>query len=251
MMNQSDKKKFKKVFGINSEHIGQTLIISPFFPAKLFRAKLKNSEFFKGLIYHGIRGEYRGRQVTFINTGVGQSLVADCVLAQDEKNTKQIIFLGAAGALQNLKIGDCVYIKKAFYDTDYFKKFGFDFTQEKVKSFAIDNSLIKIISQAAKPMKKDFKQASIISLHTLWDQNRQVIDKIIKMNIDCIDLECALFYAAAASKKIRAAALCYISDLAPDRPYWGNFSIAEKSKIEQSVSRLVCMALNTAGTILT
>lgn len=248
-MNQLEKKKFKKIFGVDSESIGQTLIISPFFHAKLFRAKLKKCEFFKGLIYHGVRGDYQGRQITFVNTGIGEALVADCVLAQDERKTKQIIFLGAAGALQNLRIGDCVYIDKAFYDTDYFKKFGFGFTQKNMISFKPDKSLIEIFLGTKHWRENDIKQASIISLHTLWDQNSELINRIIQLNIDCIDLECALFYAAAARKKIKAVAFCYISDLIPSKPYWGDFLTPEICRIKQSISRLVCLALETASTL--
>lgn len=245
-MTESERKKFKKLFGIAPECMGQALIISPFFNTKLLQAKLKNSEFFKGLVYKGVQGNYQGTQITFINTGIGQSLTVDCLLAQDSEKIKKIIFLGAVGAVRDLNFADMVLIDKAFYDANYYQKFGFNFNQKQIKNFSPGEKLIDLCFKVAQTQKYKLKKASLISVHTLWDQNDEMIQRIYDDNIQCLDLECALFYATAALKKIEAVALCYVSDLINAKPYWSDFSPRDCRLVKKNIANLVNIALESS-----
>ena len=66
------------------------------------------------MLYHGLSATVQGKKITYINTGIGQSMVADCVLAQSNKQIKKIIFLGAAGAISDFKINP---VKTDFFNT--------------------------------------------------------------------------------------------------------------------------------------
>ena len=246
-MNKKDRKKFEKLFGASPELMTETLIISPFFGTKLFKEQLRDSRNFSGLVFRGITGKFNGRKITFINTGVGQSLVSDCVLAQDEKVTKKIIFLGAVGGVKDLRFAEQIFIDKAFFDADYFEKFGFDIGSGPMKHFAPDKQFASSALRFAEEKRYRLKKASVISLHTLWDQNKRLIGKIYDLNINSVDLECALFYATANHKKIRSLALCYVSDLIPSRPYWSDFPPQDRVKISRSIAGLVSLALGMSS----
>jgi len=126
-MSEIEDKKFIKLFGITQDQIGDCIVLSPFFNPKLFASQVENPQYFKGMLFHGLSGTFKNKKITFIYTGMGQTLVADCVLAQDKNRIKAIIFLGAIGAVRDLEIADKVIIEQAFFDQTYYSKFGIEF----------------------------------------------------------------------------------------------------------------------------
>ncbi|MBU1043744.1 MAG: hypothetical protein KJ915_05015 [Candidatus Omnitrophica bacterium] len=242
-MNKIEEKKFIKLFGISYDEIGEFLVISPFFNPKLFASFLKNSQYFRGMLFHGLTGVFKDQKVTFIYTGMGQSLVADCILAQDQKRVKAIIFLGAIGAVRDLKIADNVIIEKAFFDTTYYNKLGIAFGEGLKKEFFPAKKLVDSSLMLAKEKNIFLKKASTLSIHTFIDQGAEVADELYRAGVQSVDLECALFYAAANLKKINAIALCFVSDNLLTRPFWGEFSLSEKLKIKNQMAELVKFSL--------
>ena len=249
-MNENEEKKFSKLFGIKYKEVGDFLIISPFFSAKLFASQLNNTQFFRGMVFHGLNGTYNNKKITFIHTGMGQSLVADCVMAQDRQIVKEIVFLGAVGAVKDLKIADNVVIEKAFFDTGYYNNFGINLGQGSIKRFFPDNELVKRCLITAKAQDVVFKKANTISIHTFLDQGSEVAEKFSQAGIQSVDLECALFYAAANKKQIKAIAFCFVSDNILSKPFWGDFSLLDQSKVKNQMPRLAKFSLEFVGDIL-
>ncbi len=243
-MNKDDRLKFKKLFGLGDELLGNALIISPFLSPKFFKAEVKAEQSFKGLIYTGARGIYENKKVTFINTGIGHTLVGDCVLAQDPEKISTIIFLGAVGALNGLKIADCVFVKQAFFDTQYYEKFGMKWEDNPgAYSFGADDRLVDLCAELLKKEKAEIRQIDVVSLNSIWEEDESKVLALKKKNIQAVDLECAIFYAAAKSKKIKALGLCFVSDLLLSKPYWSNLSAPEQEKLKKSIKFLVKTAL--------
>jgi purine-nucleoside phosphorylase len=247
MNDNNHDKKFKRFFGVSRAELGETLIISPFFSTRLFTAYLKQAVSFKGMLYHGVSGMYENKKVSFVNTGMGQTLTADCVLAQDWEKNRAIIFLGAVGALAGFEIADNVLVQQAFFDTTYYEQFGIRCRRDNPEGFCPDSDLVDHCRKAAAEHKYDFKPVEVISVHTLWDQGEWKIDRFHQLGMQAIDLECALFYAAAAKKKIKALALCYVSDLLLKKPFWGDYSLQERLAMREALAKLVKIALRLAA----
>ncbi len=242
-MKDAEEKKFKKLFGIGRDELGEVLLISPFFHVKLLASELKRKNFFKGMIFHGVNGFYKNKKITFVNTGMGQTLVADCILAQDAEKIKAVIFLGAVGAVKDLEIADTVVIKEAVFDTEYHRKFGINFKEGAQKKFYPDAQLLKYSLNTASEKNYHLKQVNVISIHSFWDQAEKRAEQLAKNGVQSVDLECALFYAAAREKKIKSIAFCFVSDNIVSRPFWGNFSVKERLAMKNKASEIVRLGL--------
>ena len=242
-MDKTDNMKFNKFFGLERSELGEVLIISPFFNARLVGGELKDEKFFKGIFFHGVNGVFENQRITFINTGMGQTFVTDCVLAQDSARIKTIIFLGAVGAIQSLDIADNVVIEEACFDTQYYKKFDIEFKQDNLKQFHADGDLVKHSMFLAQKENMILKKINVISLHTFWEQDAQKVEQMYKENRQSVDLECALFYAASAYKGIKGIAFCFVSDNLATRPFWGDFSAQERFLMKKRSSELIRLSL--------
>ncbi|MFH1063294.1 MAG: hypothetical protein V1747_10510 [Candidatus Omnitrophota bacterium] len=249
-MNKIEENKFSKLFGIKYQEVGDFVVISPFFNAKLFAVQLKDVKFFKGMIFHGLNGTYKDKKITFIHTGMGQSLVADCVMAQDNQKVKTIVFLGAVGAVRDLDIADNLVIEKAFFDTEYYNKFGIKLGESTTKEFFPDNELVERCLIMAKAQYFVLKKANAISIHTFLDQGPEIAKKLSLLGIQSVDLECALFYAAASRMKIKAIAFCFVSDNLLSKPFWGDFSLLDQVNIKNQMPKLVKFSLEFAKDVL-
>lgn len=249
-MNEIEAMRFSKLFGIKYEEVGDFLVISPFFSVKLFSAQLQNIHFFKGMVFHGLNGIYKKKKITFIYTGMGQSLVADCVMAQDRQRVKIIVFLGAVGAVSDLKIGDNVIIEKAFFDTGYYKEFGINLGESSIKEFLPDNELVQRCLTLAKDQDLGFQKANVSSIHTFLNQGNEIAKSLSQLGVQSVDLECALFYAAAIKRQIKAIALCFVSDNILNKPFWSDFSLQDRLKIRNQMPKLVKFSLEFSREIL-
>jgi purine-nucleoside phosphorylase len=248
-MKEFEKQRFRRLFGINRKELGEVLVISPFFSPKLFKQRLKKISVFKGMVYQGINGQIQERKISFINTGMGQSLVADCVMAQDAKKVKALIFLGAAGAIRDLEIGDNTVIEKAFFDTEFYYKFGIFIDPSLNNFFLASPELISKTKNFSKECGLKLKPSTLISLHTFLDQGPERAKVFSEKKIQSVDLECALFYAAAKKKGIPAVALCFVSDHILNKPFWSDFSVLQKAKIRNQIFALSDFSLQLAGKI--
>ncbi len=242
-MSKIKDKKFNKLFGIGYDQLGDVLVISPFFKPKLFFNRLENPKHFKGMLFYGLTGMFKNKRVSFICTGMGQSLVADCVLAQDPKIIKTIIFLGAVGAIRDLAIADNVIIEKAIFDTSYYKQFNIEINENSKKEFFPAAELVEKTLMLAKEKNFSIKKANTISIHTFINQSIEIGKELSQAGIQSVDLECALFYAAAELKQINAIAFCFVSDNILEQPFWEDFSLQEKAKMRNQMAELVNFSL--------
>ncbi|MBU1087241.1 MAG: hypothetical protein KKD05_06960 [Candidatus Omnitrophica bacterium] len=242
-MSTIEVKKFIKLFGISYDELGECLVISPFFNPKLFASHVENPQYFRGMLFHGMSGTFKSKKLTFIYTGMGQTLVADCLLAQDKKRIKAIIFLGAVGAVRDLEIADKVIIEKAFFDVSYYSKLGIALGENSKKEFFPCERMMDASLKLAKEKNIFLKKANTLSIHTFIDQGFEIAENLYQSGVQSVDLECALFYAAAKIKQINALALCFVSDNILTKPFWSDFSLSEKTKIKNQMLELVKFSL--------
>ena len=244
MSREPDDLKFEKLFGTDRKSFPENIILSPFLNPSLGKSLLQNSETFRGMLYRGVRGSFQGATIAFVRSGIGQSLVSDCVLAQNAQRTRRIIFLGAAGSLADFRVADRCVIDTAFFDTEFFSQYGLMFEKNaKEKNFPADTALLSAALSLAKQQGIALCPSDIVSLQSLWDQKDAFLAMLAKNGRQLVDLECAMFYAAAIRQRIPALAFCYVSDLPNSVPYWRNFSDGESAAVRASVDCLLRLAL--------
>ncbi|MBI4846092.1 MAG: hypothetical protein HY810_06455 [Candidatus Omnitrophica bacterium] len=242
-MKNNDSAKFKKLFGIERGKIGQTLIISPFFNAKLFSGYIKKHKYFQGMLYKGVQGVFENREITFVNTGIGASLVVDSVLAQEQNRTKKIIFLGAVGALTGLDVGENVFVEEASIDEKYFNSINSGIENTGLKLFKADAVLIREVKNAAEKLRIKIRGINVTALDSLWQQDKKTQDRLEQNGAQAVDLECAFFYSAAKTKGIQAISLCFVSDHIRHKQYWNEVSPLERCQIKKSIRDLIELSL--------
>lgn len=243
-MKKKEKLKFRKLFGIESGQIGKYMIISPFLSPKLLAPHFKNTGYFKGLLFQGINGEYKGERISFVRTGIGHTLVNDCLYAQDAACVRRALFLGAVGAIADFDIGKCVLVKEACFDIGFFERIdGVKNLFRPTRFYRADPALLKIAENMFKKQKDNARLIRLITLNSLIKQDEELINEIKAKQIDAVDLECALFYAVARDKQIPALALGYVSDQLIDKPYWQQRSINEQAQVKKSIGLIIRNAL--------
>ncbi|MBU0635389.1 MAG: hypothetical protein KKB82_06035 [Candidatus Omnitrophica bacterium] len=243
-MKKEEKLKFKKLFGVESGQLGKSVIISPFLSPKLLTPYLKNTGYFKGLLFQGISGEYKGKRISFVRTGIGHTLVSDCLYAQDAAYVRRALFLGAVGAVKDFDIGRCVLVKEACFDIGFFERIdGVKHCFRPTRFYRADAALLKTAENMFKKQKDNTQPVRLSTLNSLLNQDEDLISELKARQIDAVDLECALFYAVAGDKKIPALALGYVSDQLISKPYWQERSINEQVQVKKSVFLIIRSAL--------
>ena len=252
---ENKTKRFKFLFGAGSESIADFAIVSPFFPVKSLSDKLKNKNNFKGALFRGVTGFYEGKKVSFINTGIGQSLLSDCVMALEITACKKIVFLGSCGAVDDLRVGSCVIIEQARIDAEYFENFlpGV-FPESRAGEFYAGSVMAAAAKKIFLQKKINPAEIKLMSINSLWDQDCP--DKFLKLkekNVQAVDLETAFFYALCRNREDRFhgryLSLCFISDHLRTHPYWDSFSLDQKNGLKKAVELLVGVALELSSAV--
>lgn len=243
-MKDQDKLKFKALFGIDQALIPESIIISPFFSIKSAASFLKEKHNFKGMFFSGVRGLYKGKEIIYIKTGVGATLVHDCIAAIPQHLSAKIIFLGAVGAVNGLNIGDCVLVNKAFLAQEYFAGMNISLMQQSTCGYEPDVLLAKQCKALAQKQNVNLKKVDVMSLHSLWAEDEKLIAQLQEKNIDAVELECAVFYGTSKLKQKNSLALCVVSDHLEKKPFWSEFAISEQSCLKKSMQDLMQLALD-------
>ena len=243
-MKNQDALKFKALFGVGQELVPESIIVSPFFSIKLFSALLKDKQSFKGMMFSGVRGLYKNKEIMFIKTGVGATLVHDCVLALSEAKVSKIIFLGAVGAVSELDVGDCVLIKKAFFDKEYCSSLRISLIESNENSYGPDVSLVDLCEKISQKNNFKLKPADIMSLHSIWNENDELVLNLKDKRIDAVELECSIFYGITKFLKQSSLALCFVSDHLINSPFWSEKSLSNQSSIKKNMQDLSRLALD-------
>jgi len=165
------------------------------------------SEF--GNVWRGVTGKLRGEKISIIATGIGPSLVGDCVYALDRPGAV-CLYSGTCGGLHtSLEIGDYFIAHRAVCGDGFTLHLGYS----PMAITTGDPELIRSLSAALCQMVPrldeglSFTTSSIVREADcdFWD----VVDKQCRI----IEMGAAPFYAAAQATCKRAAAYFWVTDL--------------------------------------
>jgi purine-nucleoside phosphorylase len=157
----------------------------------------------------GFTGEYKGKKVSVMGSGMGVPSIS--IYAKElitEYGVKNLIRIGTAGGLKNVKLRDVVIASGASTDSGVNRQRigGFDFAA--IASF---NLLHKAYIKAQEH-KIDVKVGNLWTADLFYVPNASIFDTIEKMGILAVEMEAAGLYGVAAEYGANALAICSISD---------------------------------------
>lgn len=196
---------FQSLFGVPAETIQSTCILTPFLP-KALRTALALPPLKNGNPY----ATAQGNRFSLIRTQIGAPYVGDAVLYLKETRCKNIIFVGACGALPSvgLTIGNLIVPADALA-LESFCQLLTHSSLHPLKITANASMHQQFIEMTPTLLARPMHAASLGSIHL----ETNYISYLKDYHIDVVDMECAAFLHAATSIHRPAIALLYITDI--------------------------------------
>jgi len=230
-------KVFLKVFGSSPDFIAKKVVISPFISPDRFKLHFKKETVkeFSGELYRGVTGRFYNGLITFIKTGPGRVLLKDCLFFLSHAGVKEMLFLGSAGGLRDLKIGDLLLSLRATPHKD--------FSSYSLSDGDYSRKLKDYFLSIGRKSQVFLKEGKVFTLSSLFEQNQAFLRRLEKSGFSGLDLELSHFFQAATISKIKAAGLCAISDLPLKRPL-GEVDKKGKKLLLNSLNYAIINVLN-------
>lgn len=202
-------------FGFSEDTVYDALIVAPSYsPYKLNADSRFTIKETGGQSYcTGYEAERDGQKIAWIKTAAGGCNLLDYLLICGELQFKQLIFIGAAGALKpDFRIGEiCTpsYSVAGTLANTYLKDSLRDYVPfEKIYP---DAEYIDSIIQLAAANQIAIRRASVFCTDSIAMEYTH-LDEIRALGTDLIEMETSAFYAIAQLMEVPAAALLVISD---------------------------------------
>ncbi|MCX7927707.1 MAG: hypothetical protein N2606_06200 [Candidatus Omnitrophica bacterium] len=217
---------FRYLFGINASEIKKTCIIVPLLPKNLDSCfeKIYN---YRGLLYSVINTQ----NCSIIRTGVGAGLCGDAILYLKETQASNLILFGSCGLVRpknNLKIGSLVAPEKSFNLESFTNLLRKNISWQ---NYYPNKILLKKIFTAIEGICK-VTSATIGSIYL----ESQYLELFKKKKVDIVEMEASAFFSAAKKIKRKAAALFYITDIVPVKPFCQPLNTQEKITLNKIIT---------------
>ncbi len=161
-----------------------------------------------GNIWNGFTGVYRGEKISIIATGIGPSLVGDCVSAIHRPGAI-VLYTGTAGGLNNeLKIGDYIIAQTSVCGDGYSLYFGHSFLS-LIKS---DENLIISLKKFIEKNHLSCRICKTFTTATVVKEAERSFWKWVDPSCEAIEMGAASFYAAALAGNKKPIAYFWITD---------------------------------------
>ncbi len=158
----------------------------------------------------GYTGEYRGKKVSVMGTGMGMPSMA--IYAHElitVYGCKNLIRIGSAGSYQeDVKNRDLVLAVAASTDS----RFEYTFGLPGHFSPCADLDLMIAARISAEVEKVPVKAGNVVSVDVFYDDDQDVWKKWAKMGVLAVEMEAAALYMNAARYGAKALAMMTISD---------------------------------------
>lgn len=158
----------------------------------------------------GFTGEYKGRRISVMGTGMGMPSIGiyswELIHKYDVKN---LIRIGSAGSLQpDLHIRDIVVGMGACTNSNFASQYDLPGTFAPTASWALLKKSTDIAAAKGIPVRV----GNILSSDVFYDDEPNAWKKWAKMGVLCVEMEAAALYLNAARAGANALCLLTISD---------------------------------------
>jgi len=223
---------FKKLFGVEKTAIKEDCVLLPLSEMQLF-SSLGGRE--------RAHGDYFRVQDAGPATLIGTHyslLVGDCVLALAQTACRRIYLFNCAGG-RGLAVGDIALVRKAVSFESFTQMLeGTSPSREYTPSPELFSRLDGGLCPHA-----DAVCATVSSLALEGPD----LPRFERLGVNCFDMECSQVFAAAKHIGRQAAAVLYITNLVPDKPWHENLSRAEISRLgarRKAAADALCAIIN-------
>jgi len=158
----------------------------------------------------GYTGEYQGRRISVMGTGMGMPSIG--IYSWELIHTygvKNLIRIGSAGSLQpDIHVRDIVIGMGACTNSGYAAQFGLPGTFTPIASWPLLKKAVAI----AERKQIDVRVGNILSSDIFYDDDPEAWKKWARMGVMAVEMEAAALYLNAARGNVNALCLLTISD---------------------------------------
>lgn len=197
----------------NNARIAESILL----PGDPLRAKfiaenfLENAQRFNSVRnMFGYTGEYKGKLVSVMGTGMGMPSMAlysyELIKFFD---VKRLIRIGTCGAMQkNMNLYDVVLAMGAATDSNYASQYNLPGTLPAIASF----NLLKDAEATCEKYTQTAHVGNVLSSDFYYSANEDVINEWAKMGVLAVDMETAALYWNAIHLGVEALSIMTVSD---------------------------------------
>jgi purine-nucleoside phosphorylase len=158
----------------------------------------------------GYTGEYEGRRVSVMGTGMGMPSIG--IYSWElihEYGVKNLIRIGSAGSLQpHIHVRDIVIGMGASTNSNYAAQFGLPGPIAPIASWSLLQKAVSVAQEKSIPVHV----GNILSSDIFYDDNADSWKKWAKMGVMAVEMEAAALYLNAARGGANALCILTISD---------------------------------------
>ncbi|MCB9747870.1 MAG: hypothetical protein H6755_05615 [Candidatus Omnitrophica bacterium] len=228
--------KFKAHFGIESDQVKKTCIVTPFLTKHLLEF-LNIKKLHKTKLFASVSND----SFTLIHTGIGAQKVGDAVLFLKDTPCQNILLFGACGVITNSlenTLGQII-CPTSVVAIESFSEILTGNIKPAQPSQPHPN-LLKTLKKIPESQNIQFLQGCSFGSLALEEQ---YLNFFKNHNFQFIDQEAAACFSAAAHIKKRALALFFISDILPHVPYYLALNDKQQKSINQTIQKISTILL--------
>ena len=225
---------FRSLFGVTPSNIKKTCLITPFLSRGVLDG-LGISNISKGMLY----ACGTNRRFGLISTYMGAGFVGDAVLYLKETPCERLFFFGSCGAVRDdkkLGIGTLGIVSRAISQDSFVNTL---LNRKPSHIFYPDKKLAARVEKESGSVPLTCLSLSSLKLE------EDYLDFLDDASIDVVDMEAAVFLAAARFISRPALPLVFISDILKSRPYYRSLPGRGKPEIRdiaRKVFRIISLA---------
>jgi 5'-methylthioadenosine phosphorylase/purine-nucleoside phosphorylase len=194
-----------------------------------------NSE--RGML--GYTGTFKGERVSVQASGMGCPSAAIVYEELVMLGAKRLIRVGTCGGLQpGMTMGELVVATCATPADQTV----LSYTGGEMHAPAADFALVESAVRSAREVGRQFRVGGIVSSDVFYQPDTGRAQRWSDRGILAVEMEAAVLFTIAAMKKIRAGALCTVSDIVVD----GEFVRIGDEELRQAVDEMTEIALEVA-----
>ncbi len=207
--------------GVLPEHINENVILAPWWDPSLFPSLGEATPVcdvsFTTIQVWNI--ETASSPITFIRTGIGAPVLVDALLSLGVTRCKNVIFIGAIGALSSaMRIGDIILPEYSICGDGVSRYLSFDtlqgndaFGQKAYPDKALTEALLQNTKEICAGHSVAWHTGKIFSTDTIFAQFAH-IDEILSLGCNVIEMETAAAFLAGKLAGLSVTALFNVSD---------------------------------------
>lgn len=187
----------------------------------------------------GYTGTFKGKPVSVQSTGMGCPSAAIVFEELNMLGAKKIIRVGTCGGLQpGMTMGELVVATSAT-PAD---RTAINYTGGEMHAPTADFGLVLSAVKAAQDVNRQIRVGNIVSSDVFYQPDNEMGARWSARGTLAVEMEAAVLFTVAALRKLRAAALCTVSDIVVD----GEFVRISDADLKKAVDEMMEIALEVA-----